>query len=160
MKMGLDYCIWLDNEVNKYYGTRLFQKTNAQEVVDRFTPKWVSIKPPKGDIFIVEVDGKVAGMGRLSTLEEGVGGLHNIWVEPAYRGRKLATMLMMHIEEKAREFGFSVLRLDTAKFNKPAQSLYKKLGYYEILRFTPFGAFENDSLARYYAEKVYMEKKL
>ena len=99
-------------------------------------------------------------MGRLSTLEMGVGGVHNIWIKPEYRGRKLATMLMMHIEEKAREFGFSVLRLDTARFNTPAQSLYRKIGYYEVPRFTPVGTFENESLARYYSEKVYMEKKL
>ena len=160
MEMCLEYCIWLDNEVFSYYGSRLFQDTTAEEVVEKYAPRWISVKPPIGDIFIVEVDGEVAGMGRLNTLEEGIGGVHNIWIVTKHRGRKLATKLMMHIEKEAKEFGFSAVRLDTARFNIPAQKLYKKIGYYEIPRFTPVGTFENDSLARYYNEKVYMEKQL
>ena len=159
-EMLIEYSNWLDNQVYNYYGVRLLQNTTAKEIAEKYAPTWTSVKPPEGDLFIIEVNRKVAGMGRLNTLEENIGGVHTIWVEPEYRGRKYATKLMEHINEKALEFGFSVLRLDTARFNTAAQSLYKKLGYYEIPRFTPIGTFENESLVRYYAEKVYMEKQL
>jgi len=68
---------------------------------------------------------------------------------------------MMHvIEKKAKEFGFRFLRLDTGGFNVVAQSLYKKLGFVEIERFTDFENLKDESTRPYHLEKVYMEKKL
>jgi len=159
IEMLREYTEWLDNEVNNHYGVKLIQDSEINQLIQRFVPIWTSVKPPRGDIYILEANNKAVGMGRLSTLEEGIGEVHNIWTSPEHRGKGYATRLMKHIEEKAREFGFSKLRLDTARFNHPAQRLYHKIGYREIDMYKP-GSFHNESLKRYYEEKVYMEKKL
>ena len=66
---------------------------------------------------------------------------------------------MKRLEDTAKEFGLTCIRLDTAKFNFPAINLYKKIGYKEISRYRE-GVFDNESLRKYYEEKVYMEKLL
>ena len=67
---------------------------------------------------------------------------------------------MKVMEDKAMEFGFTSLRLDTAKFNVPAQRLYYKIGYNEIERYRKITRNENEHIRLYYEEKVYMEKQL
>jgi len=41
----------------------------------------------------------------------------------------------MSLEEHARQFGLSVLRLDTNKALKEAQHMYRTSGYQEVARF-------------------------
>jgi ribosomal protein S18 acetylase RimI-like enzyme len=158
MEMMVEYCTWLDNEVYTHYGVRLFPDGDIQGFVDGYTSIWTAVKPPMGIIYILEVDGEAVGMGRIDTFEEGIGEVHNVWTNPEHRGRGYATRLMNHLENKAKEFGFSALRLDTAKFNIPAQRLYIKRGYSEIERYREIT--RNENIRLYYEEKVYMEKKL
>jgi len=159
-QMFIEYATWLNNEVNKYYGTYLVSPSEERKVFENMIPQFTAIKPPEGIIYILEIAGEPAGMGRLIKLKEGIGEVNQVYIRPEHRRKGYSTLLMRQIEDKAKEFGFSALRLDTAKFNLPAQNLYRKLGYEEIDRYTEVGKFENESLRKYYAEKVYMEKEL
>jgi len=157
--MLVDYGLWLDGEVMKNFGEhrlKIDDKNLFKNVFKRFT----SIKPPEGDIFILEVDGEAAAMARFSTLEEGIGEVNNVYTRPEFRRRGYTTRIMNTLEETARNYGFSILRLDTAGFNKPAQNLYKKLGYYEIERYSKVDPTKSEAMQRYDIEKIYMEKKL
>ncbi len=156
----VDYGEWLDNEVYSHYGVRLFQDEDISIWFERMIPIWGSMRPPEGIICILETDGEVVGMGRLDTQEEGVGEVHNVWTCPKDRGKGYASRLMAHLEERARAFGFRAIRLNTQRFNLPAQSLYRKIGYREIERYSYDTFFENENLRKYYAEKMYMEKRL
>ena len=159
MKMIIEYSIWLDNKVYEHYGVRLFQDDDIPSIVEKYIPIWTSIEPPDGIVYIMEVEDEIVGMGRLDTFSKGVGEVHNIWTNPEHRGKGYATRLMSRLEDRAREYGLAAVRLDTARFNVPAINLYKKIGYREIDRYRA-GAFDNESLRRYYEEKVYMEKTL
>jgi ribosomal protein S18 acetylase RimI-like enzyme len=55
--------------------------------------------------------------------------LEDLYVVPAGRGKGVATALMTHAEEFARETGAERLTLATARDNRKAQSLYKHMGY-------------------------------
>ena len=151
---------WLDDLVFKHYGVKLILSGNIPEFIENYMSTSLSKKPPKGIILILEVDDVVEGMGRFDTFSEGVGEIHNIWVNPGQRGNGYAIKLMNKLEEKAIEYGFTSLRLDTAKFNTPAQKLYRKIGYKEIPRYREITRNENENIIRYYEEKVYMEKIL
>ena len=105
-------------------------------------------------------DEKVAGMTRLDKFDEGIGMIHNVYIYPTYRGRGLSKQMMYVVEEKAREFGYRFLRLDTGGFNVVAQNLYRKLGYVEIERFIDFENLKNERTRPYYFDKLYMEKQL
>jgi ribosomal protein S18 acetylase RimI-like enzyme len=159
LDMGIEYAHWLNGQVLKHYGVPLFQNTKPENFMEERAKAWTSIQPPEGIIIILEVDGKVGGMGRIDKFNDTTTEAHNIWTFPKYRGNGYATRIMLKLEQKAKEFGFNYIRLDTARFNVPAQGLYKKLGYSEIEKYSQT-RFPNESLKRYYNEKIYMEKKL
>ncbi len=55
--------------------------------------------------------------------------LEDLYVAPSGRRRGVASALMRHAENFARETGAERLTLATAHNNKKAQSLYQRLGY-------------------------------
>ena len=55
--------------------------------------------------------------------------LNSLFVDPAHRNQKLATLLIQKIEELVRERGYQKLGLSVDIKNKPALSLYSKLGF-------------------------------
>jgi len=55
--------------------------------------------------------------------------LEDLYVAPSGRRRGVASALMRHAENFARETGAERLTLATAHDNKKAQSLYQRLGY-------------------------------
>ena len=104
----------------------------VQEYVETHLDEFTSIKPPKGIIYMVETEGKVVGMGALRELKEGVGEIKRMYIRPKYRGRGLGKKLLQKLMEKAKEFGYTTLRLDTADFMIVAQNIYRSAGFKEI----------------------------
>jgi len=78
-----------------------------------------------------------------------------MYIRPEYRGG-LGRRLYGLLEDKAMEFGFEVLRLDTSRLNVAALSLFGKVGYTEIDRYS--GGEWGDHILNSIA--VFMEKKL
>ena len=58
-----------------------------REFVENSLPKFIDMKPEEGIIYILEVDGAVAGMGVLRELEEGIGEIKRMYIRPEYQGR-------------------------------------------------------------------------
>jgi GNAT superfamily N-acetyltransferase len=158
--MFLEYGKWLDDQVVNTYGFHLFPDGDIKKVVDRVVPIFTKYGPLEGIIFILKIDGKSAGMVRMSKFNENIGMIHNLYIYPEYRGKGYSKQMMYFLEDKAREFGYSFLRLDHGGFNIVAQNLYRKLGYVEIDRFTDVARLENEVTQPYYDDKVHMEKKL
>ena len=71
------------------------------------------------------------GMGALKKLEEKVGEIKRMYIRPEYRGG-LGRRMYGLLEDKAKEFGFNVLRLDTSRLMEAALYLYNKVGFIEI----------------------------
>ena len=158
--MFLEYTEWLDDQVFNTYGFHLIPDGDTKKVVDMIVPIFTNYNPLEGIILILKVDGKTAGMVRLSRFSENIGMIHNLYIYPEYRGHGYSKQVMYVLEDKARESGYSILRLDTGGFNAVAQNLYRKLGYVEIERFTDVARLENEITQPYYDDKVHMEKKL
>jgi ribosomal protein S18 acetylase RimI-like enzyme len=99
-------------------------------------------------------------LGRLVRLEEKVGEINNMYIDPKYRGNGYGHLILEQLQSRARDFGFNVLRLDAAGFNVVAQNLYRKAGFYEIERYYEVDFHGNEDRRLMYDEVVYMEKKL
>lgn len=166
-RLYLQYGNWSKEAVYSKYGID-YEKViggTIEEVGTRVFPVFTSLKPPMGIILILEVDGKAVGMGRLSRLSYEVAEINNMFVSTDFRGHGFGKELLNKLEEKAREFRYSVLRLDTGAHNETAQWVYRKAGFNEINHYdsTEFGRVAKDDTEEgriYYANKVYMEKKL
>ncbi|MBO9575809.1 MAG: GNAT family N-acetyltransferase [Sphingobium sp.] len=55
--------------------------------------------------------------------------IHDIVVDPAHRGRGIASALFARIEDEARALGAIKVTLEVLSNNAPAMSLYRALGY-------------------------------
>ncbi len=58
--------------------------------------------------------------------------IHRLAVHPIYQKRGIATRLMDHAEQKAREASFVAIRLDTFSKNERNQRFYEERGYSKV----------------------------
>ncbi len=166
-ELYLEYAKWHKATALANYGINFENVIGG--TLDEIGPKLFSVltslKPPKGIILILEVDGKPAGLSRLSVIEDTTAEVNNMFVSAEYRGYGYGKELLSELEKKARLFGYSTLRLGTGAHNEVAQHVYRKAGYKEI------GYYESTDHDRitsdktedgriYYENKIYMEKKL
>jgi ribosomal protein S18 acetylase RimI-like enzyme len=95
----------------------------------------------QGQLWVAEIDGQIAGVAAITTGQEpeyaAVGWdineaaivVHRLAVDPAFRGKGIAAVLMLQAEVVAKERGIDVLRVDTNTQNEATQRLFPKLGY-------------------------------
>jgi ribosomal protein S18 acetylase RimI-like enzyme len=162
-----EYGAWGKKQIQEKYGfdNEIIIGGPIEEITKKIIPVFISLKPPDGIILILEVDGEAMGMGRLSKLEEDIVEINNMFISSQQRGKGYGKLMLSELEEKARRFGYSIVRLDTGAFNVAAQHMYRKAGYIERDYYgsTNYGRIATDDTEEgriYYANKIYMEKKL
>ena len=95
----------------------------------------VTFKPPEEVVILIYVDGKAAGMGRISKLREDAGEIKQMYNRPQFRGRGYGKMMFNKLMEKGREYGYSTFLLDVWKLGLPARHIYMSAGFREIERY-------------------------
>jgi ribosomal protein S18 acetylase RimI-like enzyme len=98
--------------------------------------EWV--RDRRGRLWVATVDGKVAGVAKLSLVGDHEAWLHGLRVDPRFRRRGLATALARHRLERARRLGARVARMDTAQDNVAVHRIARHLGFVRIGRFSFF----------------------
>ncbi len=71
----------------------------------------------------------LVGMVLCSDVGEGVAHITQLCVDPAYRGRGFARMLMQHCAASLRNTGFQAITLTVTEANNEAMRLYEELGF-------------------------------
>lgn len=86
-------------------------------------------------IFVVEVDGQVAGYvsTRIDPVTR-IGGIPNFSVLPAYRNQGLGRRLLQTAVAYLREQGMLYARIETLEQNAIGQHLYPSVGFQEFAR--------------------------
>ena len=79
------------------------------------------------------------------------GEIKRLYVNPAYRGKAIASKLIAEIEQATIAEGIDRVRLETGVLQKAAIGLTGSLGYYHT---QPFGSYLDDPLS------LFMEKHL
>lgn len=95
---------------------------------------------PLGAFFIAWSDDLPIGCVSLRALEAGVAEVKRLWVDPTARGQGLARRLMRALESRARDMGFTSLKLDSHTDLAPAIALYRADGWVETTPYTSFPA--------------------
>ena len=121
-----------------------------------------------GEFLVGELDGDIVAMGGLRRADLVPGGrarafggyapgtpaldaaeMVRLRVRPAVQRRGYGSAVVQALEERAKEYGYRVLRGDTTELQAPALSLYRKFGWTETRRET-IGGIVN----------IYIEKHL
>ncbi|MEP6506643.1 MAG: GNAT family N-acetyltransferase [Gemmatimonadales bacterium] len=93
--------------------------------------------PPRGGLWVAFVDGVGCGCAALREIDNEVGEVKRMYVDPEMRGKGVARTLALHVIAKARAIGYETLRLGTLRSMRPAQSLYQSLGFRSIPPYRP-----------------------
>jgi GNAT superfamily N-acetyltransferase len=151
-ELNVEYFEYLRDAALKNLGATGFVK-NPREYVKRVFPEFASIKPFEGIIYLLMVDDEAVGMGALRKLEDGVGEIKRMFIRPEFQGKGYGKEMMVRLMDRAKELGYSTLRLDTAYFLEAAVHIYKSAGFKERGKYP---GTESEAGPHY----IYMEKKL
>ena len=127
----------------------------VKDYVNSVIDEYFSFKPPKGVTFLLQVDGHIEGMGALKELELGIEEIKRMFVRPEYRGRGYGRMIFKKLVQKAKEFGFKKIRLETSDYMAHALKIYRSEGFKEIAQFLGHGLPEE-----FLPFSIFMEKTL
>jgi len=139
-----EYLSWIADEMKKHYDLDIFnvggtiqnnkieQKVLIRAYAKMSVEQLTSYIPPEGIYYILQMDEKIAGMGALRKINMNIGEVKRMYIRPEYRGKGLGKVLLQQILRKAKEFRFSIIRLETGKFMTTAQYIYHEVGFREI----------------------------
>jgi len=112
-----------------------------------------SLRDPSVTFWSAWIDGSIAGIGALKSLDHGRGELKSMRVADGFRGTGVGRALLRHIVAAARERGMTSLWLETGSTPDfaPAQRLYESEGFsvcgpFEGYVYDPFSVFMTRTL--------------
>jgi GNAT superfamily N-acetyltransferase len=105
------------------------------------------LSPPGGAFLVGRLDGDAVCCGGVKRLDARTCEIKRMYVVPALRGTGLARRLLHALEDKARELGYEIARLDTGPKQAHAQGLYRAEGYAAI------DDFNGNPVAVFWGEK-------
>jgi len=86
---------------------------------------------PHGIYYLLKLEGAIIGMGALRQLRKNIGELKRMYIRPAYRGKGYGKALLQQLLQKAKEFGYHSVYLDSGRFMTTAHNLYRSFGFVE-----------------------------
>lgn len=85
--------------------------------------------PPQGALLVLDDAEGLAATIALRRSNPGVGEVKRLYVHPRARGQGLGRLLVEALLQTARQAGYTELRLDSARFMREAQALYRAHGF-------------------------------
>jgi GNAT superfamily N-acetyltransferase len=106
------------------------------------------LSPPDGVFIVGRIDGRAVCCGGVKRLDERTCEIKRMYVTPAARGQGVARSLLHELEDRARDAGYRVARLDTGPRQGNARGLYEAEGYAAIANFNA------NPVANFWGEKA------
>jgi GNAT superfamily N-acetyltransferase len=103
--------------------------------------------PPTGLFLVGYLAGRPVCCGGVKRLDAAACELKRMYVVPHARGRGVARALLGALEDRAREMGFTIARLDTGPRQPAALHLYETAGY------EPIANYNRNPVATFFGEK-------
>jgi putative acetyltransferase len=118
----------LEESIAFYEGQNLLQD------IDEFRQTYFA---HDGIFLVLTDDDRVIGTGAIRKIDNEVCELKRLWLLFAYHGQGLGYRMIQELFAFARGKGYQRVRLETERdFQRRAFDLYKRLGFYEIPRYS------------------------
>ena len=121
-----------NNWISLYCGYAKFYNVSMnQEILDTLW-SWLHDKNNVVNGICCELEGKIIGIAHYSTMPrplkgEFIGFLHDLYVDPDFRGKKVAKSLINHLKSLSLTNNWEGIRWITHSSNKTAKKLYDKI---------------------------------
>ena len=131
--LNIKYLTWVVKAIDEYYKMDLSAEMgiSVREYVTNNIESLCSALPPQGIFYLIELEGTAIGMGGLRRARENISEIKRMYIRPMYRGKGYGKALVNKLIQKARDFGYHVIFLDTGPFMTSAQYLYRSFGFVE-----------------------------
>jgi len=133
----------LIDELDDYLSALYPPESNHLESIEDLSKKNVRM-------FGYKIKGEIVAIGAVK-LMGAYGEMKRLYVSPQYRGKKIASEIMEHLELEVQNNNLDFVRLETGIHQPEAITLFKKNGYSMC---KPFGNYTEDTLS------IFMEKRL
>lgn len=128
-KLWLDYLIWGNDKMEELYGVHPHK---PKEAVEQDIQQIDKFQPPHGQLILAISEGKVCGLGSLKRINNEIGEIKRMFVDPTFRGIGAGRAILEGLLIEAKNSGYKKVRLDSPKFMEAAHSLYRKFGFRDI----------------------------
>jgi len=128
-KLWLEYLVWGNDEMQSLYGVH---PHNPQEAVEQDIELIDKFLPPYGRLMLAIYEGKVCGLGSLKSINEQIGEIKRMYVDPTFRRIGAGRAILEGLLLEAKKAGYKKVRLDSPKFMDKAHSLYRNFGFRDI----------------------------
>ncbi len=156
-ELNVEFLSWITDVMKDRYGVDIFSIMDGtvHDYVELVIEKFLTIRPPSGITYLLEVNGNIVGMGALTKAGEGIGEIKRMYIRPKFRGCGYGRKLLEKLLEDAKEFGYSKLRLESGIYMETAHRIYRSEGFIEIDKYDGYETPEP-----FLPYTIFMEKKL
>ena len=130
----VEYTEWMAKEVREHFKIDILAVrgiSSIREYVASDFDRLISEVSSRGVFYLVEFEGVIMGMGALDQIREKTGAIKRMYIRPEYRGKGYGKALLQQLLQKAKEFGYHSVYLETGLSFTAAQHLYRSLGFVE-----------------------------
>lgn len=128
-QLWTSYLTWGNDKMQLHYGTH---PHNPEETVQQDIEMIAKFLPPDGRLMLAFIDGNACGIGCLKSINEEIGEIKRMYVDPSYRNIGAGRAILQSLLSAAKETGYKKVRLDSPKFMEAAHSLYRSFGFAAI----------------------------
>ncbi len=123
-----DYLRWVCQRIYQEYQV-IF---DAESMIVHDMEKLGAFLPPGGLLLLAFEDDLPAGCACTRTIGKGIAEMKRMFVRPGHRRKGIGALLVGESIARAREMGYSEMRLDSADFMNDAHRVYRAHGFSEI----------------------------
>jgi len=132
---------------------RLGEELDIEELYGHSQADQDAFMADTGRLLLAKENGVAGGIACLKKIREGACEIKRMYVQPAFRGRKLGEQLLCRLIDEARAMGYSRVLLDSDPYMSNAHAIYRKMGFVETEPYTEAEMAGND----YSRHMIYME---
>lgn len=130
----VEYYEWIAKGAREHFKIDILDDggfSSIREYVASDFDSLISEVSSRGVFYLVELEGVIIGMGALDQIREKAGAIKRMYIRPAYQGKGYGKALLQQLLQKAKEFGYHSVYLETGLSFTAAQHLYRSLGFVE-----------------------------
>jgi N-acetylglutamate synthase-like GNAT family acetyltransferase len=154
----VEYSEWMAKEIGEHFKIDINAVRGVSSIREYVASNFdglISEVSSRGVFYLIESEGVIIGIGALDQIREKTGAIKRMYIRPEYRGEGHGKALLQQLLQKAKEFEYRAIYLNSARFMTVAHNLYRSFGFVECKEYP-----ETEILPQARSHRLCMKKTL